>query len=264
MNDFILWIILACAIIFSLAAAIGKPRSIYANRSEELNPLEGKRIVFIENADEKENADGARGRLEAVGVSCHTETFYEKYVKRCLDLLLSFAGLVLLSPVFLGLMLAVWLDDPGPVFFTQKRIGKNKRYFQLHKFRSMKVSAPHDMPAHMLAEPERCVTRIGKWLRKYSLDELPQLWDIFLGNMSFVGPRPALWNQELLMAQRDQYGANDIKPGLTGWAQIHGDELGIPEKAKLDGDYARRLGLKMDAICFLGTMKALWKRKARS
>lgn len=145
--------------------------------------------------------------------------------------------MVLLSPVFLGISVAVWIDDPGPVIFSQKRIGKNKSFFQLHKFRSMKVSTPRDIPTHQMERPEQYITRVGKFLRAHSLDELPQIWDIFVGNMSIVGPRPALWNQDFLVAERDKYNVNDVLPGLTGWAQLHGrDLISIEEKAKLDGE----------------------------
>ena len=172
----------------------------------------------------------------------HRLSFYERRGKRMMDQVLSFVGLVTLAPVFILIGLAVFLDDPGPVFFTQRRVGKNKTYFLLHKFRSMKTSAPHEIPTHMLSAPEQYLTRTGRFLRRYSLDELPQLWDVFAGNMSLTGPRPALWNQEDLVAERDRYGANDVLPGLTGWAQIYGrDELGIKEKAALDGQYVRRL-----------------------
>lgn len=186
---------------------------------------------------------------------------YEKFFKRIIDIVLSVAGLVVLSWLYLVLAIAVVVDDPGPIFFKQKRVGKGKTFFPLHKFRSMKMSTPHDMPTHMLKNPEQYITRVGKFLRKSSLDELPQIWDIFIGNMSIIGPRPALWNQDDLIAERDKYGANDIMPGLTGWAQINGrDELEIPVKAKFDGDYTKILhegGLKaflFDARCFLGTI----------
>lgn len=186
---------------------------------------------------------------------------YEGKVKPVIDRLLSFFGLVFLSPVFVIISLAIVFDDPGPVLFTQKRVGKDKKFFMLHKFRSMKMKTPHDVPTHQLENPEQYITRIGKFLRKYSLDELPQIWDIFRGRMSIIGPRPALWNQDDLVAERDKYGANDILPGLTGWAQINGrDELEIADKAKLDGEYAMKLqqgGMKalfFDVRCFLGTV----------
>ena len=190
-------------------------------------------VKFVEDADDKENADGVRGHLEAIGKSEGRKGFYENVVKRVLDVVLSFGGLVVLSPVYLVLIIAIVVDDPGPVLFTQKRVGKDKQYFKLHKFRSMKMSTPHDVPTHMLENPDQYITKVGKFIRSHSLDELPQIWDIFIGNMSVIGPRPALWNQDLLTAERDKYGANDVKPGLTGWAQINGrDELEIPDKAK--------------------------------
>lgn len=169
--------------------------------------------------------------------------------------MLSFGGLVLLSPVYTAIAIAIKIDDPGPVLFTQKRVGQNKEFFKIHKFRSMKMSTPHDVPTHMLGDPDQYITRVGKFLRKHSLDELPQIWDIFIGNMSVIGPRPALWNQDVLIAEREKYNANDVKPGLTGWAQINGrDELEIPVKAKLDGEYVEKLGIWMDIKCFLGTI----------
>ncbi|MBO4726799.1 MAG: sugar transferase [Spirochaetaceae bacterium] len=221
--------------------------------------MQGKKVVFVENKEEKENADGIRGHLEAIGATNHKAGVYEKVFKRVLDIILSFFGLVILSPLFLFLSLWIVIDDPGPVLFTQKRIGKDKQYFKLHKFRSMKMSTPHDKPTHMLENPEQYITKAGRFIRAHSLDELPQIWDIFIGNMSVIGPRPGLWNQDLLTAERDKYNANDIKPGLTGWAQINGrDELEIPVKAKFDGDYAEALrtgkGLKMDIKCFLGSV----------
>lgn len=248
--------ILAVAFILMMILALAKKKSsVYGNELEQKNPLEGKKVVFVENENEPENADGVRGHLEAVGDSTHQAGFYEKYIKRGLDVILSFGGLVLLSPVFLVLAIAIYIDDPGPVLFTQKRIGKNKEYFKLHKFRSMKMCTPHDKPTHMLENPEQYITKVGKFIRAHSLDELPQIWDIFIGNMSVIGPRPGLWNQDLLTAERDKYGANDVRPGLTGWAQINGrDELEIPEKAKLDGEYVKNLSLGMDVKCFLGSV----------
>ena len=239
----------------SVLAKIKKPSSIYDDKPEEKNPLEGKKVVFVENAEEPENADGVRGHLEAVGEKEESESLYGNKVKRIIDVVLSFFGLVLLSPVYLFISIWILIDDPGPILFTQKRLGKNKQYFKLHKFRSMKMSTPHDKPTHMLENPEQYITKSGKFIRSHSLDELPQIWDIFIGNMSVIGPRPGLWNQDLLTAERDKYGANDIKPGLTGWAQINGrDELEIPDKAKLDGEYTKNLGLKMDIKCFLGSI----------
>lgn len=187
---------------------------------------------------------------------------YKAFGKRCMDVVLAACALIVLSPVFLLLAIAIVIDDPGPVFFTQKRVGRKKdgkiTYFKLCKFRSMKMSTPHDTPTHLLENPEQYITRVGKVLRKTSLDELPQIWNIFKGDMSIIGPRPALWNQDDLVAEREKYGANDVMPGLTGWAQINGrDELEIPDKAKLDGEYVEKLGLRMDAKCFFGTIKSV-------
>ena len=248
--------ILAVAFILMVILALAKKKSsVYGNEPKQKNPLEGKKVVFVENENEPENADGVRGHLEAVGDSQHKAGVYEKYIKRGLDVLLSFGGLVVLSPVFLAIFIAIKIDDPGPVLFTQKRVGKNKEFFKLHKFRSMKMCTPHDKPTHMLENPEQYITKVGKFLRAHSLDELPQIWDIFIGNMSVIGPRPGLWNQDLLTAERDKYGANDVRPGLTGWAQINGrDELEIPDKAKLDGEYVEKLSLEMDIKCFLGSV----------
>lgn len=182
-----------------------------------------------------------------------------KFFKRIADIILSFVGAIVLLPIFLIVSIAIVIDDPGPVIFKQKRVGKNKKLFWLYKFRSMKVKTP-DIPTHLLSNPEQYITRVGKFLRKTSLDELPQIYNILFGKMSVVGPRPALWNQDDLIAERDKYGANDVRPGLTGWAQINGrDELEIPVKAKLDGDYVEKLnaggfkGLSMDVKCFFGT-----------
>ena len=248
--------ILAVAFILMVILALAKKKSsVYGNVPEQRNPLEGKKVVFIENENEPENADGVRGHLEAVDESQHKAGMYEKYIKRGLDVILSFGGLVVLSPVFLVIFIAIKIDDPGPVLFTQKRVGKNKEFFKLHKFRSMKMCTPHNKPTHMLENPEFYITKVGKFLRTHSLDELPQIWDIFIGNMSIIGPRPGLWNQDLLTAERDKYGANDVRPGLTGWAQINGrDELEIPEKAKLDGEYCEKLSFGFDVMCFLGSV----------
>ena len=239
----------------NIIAKFNKKKSVYANEPEQKNGFVGKKVIFIADENDEENADGVRGHLEAVGTSEHKAGIYEKYIKRAMDVVLSFGGLVVLSPVYLLLSLAIVIDDPGPVLFTQKRLGQNKEYFKLHKFRSMKMCTPHDVPTHMLENPEQYITRVGKFLRAHSLDELPQIWDIFIGNMSVIGPRPGLWNQDVLTAERDKYGANDVKPGLTGWAQINGrDELEIPEKAKLDGEYVQKMGFLMDVKCFLGSV----------
>lgn len=194
------------------------------------------------------------------------KSIYEAYLKRGLDIILAFLALILLTPVLLVVSLLIFIDDPGPVIFTQKRVGINKTYFKLYKFRSMKMSTPHDVPTHQLENPEQYITRVGRFLRKSSLDELPQIWNILKGEISWCGPRPALWNQEDLIAERDKYEANDVKPGLTGWAQINGrDELEIPVKAKYDGEYVRQLrksslsGFIMDVRCFVGTILSVVK-----
>lgn len=175
--------------------------------------------------------------------------------KRILDVFLSLMGLVFLSPFFLLLMLAIKLDSKGPVFFRQKRVGIHKRHFYILKFRTMQMDTPKDMPTHLLADPEQYITRVGKVLRKTSLDELPQIINILKGDMSIIGPRPALWNQNDLIAERDKYGANDVMPGLTGWAQINGrDELEIPVKARMDVEYVKRMSFLFDVKCFLGTV----------
>lgn len=238
-----------------LVAKKKKPDYTYKNEPEERNPLAGQKVVFVQDDNDAENADGVRGHLEAVGVSSNKDSFYSKYGKRAFDIVLSFGGLVVLAPVYAAIALAIKIEDPGPVLFTQKRMGQNKEYFKLHKFRSMKVSTPHDVPTHQLENPDQYITKVGKFIRAHSLDELPQIWDIFVGNMSVIGPRPGLWNQDLLTAERDKYGANDVKPGLTGWAQINGrDELEIPVKAKLDGEYVQKQSLLFDVKCFLGTV----------
>jgi len=183
---------------------------------------------------------------------------YRHVIKRLFDLLLSLLGLLILSPILLLLCLILFLDDPGPIFFCQKRVGRNKKLFSILKFRTMKVSTPRDCPTHLLADPDRYITRVGRFLRKTSLDELPQLFNIFLGQMSIIGPRPALWNQDDLIAERDRYGANGVRPGLTGLAQIRGrDELPIAEKARLDGEYVAKLSFLTDLRCFFGTFAAV-------
>ena len=183
---------------------------------------------------------------------------YQKYGKRALDFVLSLGGLVCLSWLLLGLAAAIKLDSPGPVFFRQKRVGIHKTHFEIYKFRTMRADTPHDMPTHLLADPDRDITRVGRFLRRTSLDELPQLWNILKGDMAVIGPRPALWNQYDLLAERDKYGANDVRPGLTGLAQIHGrDGLEIPEKARLDGEYVTHITLAGDLKCFFDTIGAV-------
>ena len=182
-------------------------------------------------------------------------------IKRVADFILSFMGLVLLSPLFLIIIIAIKIDSRGPVFFKQKRVGINKTHFNILKFRTMKIDTPKDMPTHMLKNPDQYITKVGKFLRKTSLDELPQILNIISGSMAIVGPRPALWNQYDLIEERDKYGANDILPGLTGWAQINGrDTVSIKDKARYDGDYVENLGVKMDVKCFIGTIVTVLKR----
>lgn len=192
---------------------------------------------------------------------------YKNVIKRIIDLLLSFFGAIILLPIFIIVSVLIYIDDPGPVFFKQKRIGKNKKIFWLNKFRSMKMNTP-DIPTHLLDNPEQYITRVGRVLRLLSIDELPQIYDILLGRMAIIGPRPALWNQYDLIAERDKYGANDIKPGLTGWAQINGrDELPIDIKAKFDGEYTEKLNaggftaFAMDLKCFFGTITKVLKHE---
>lgn len=187
---------------------------------------------------------------------------YKNFLKRVFDIACSLLCMIFLSWAFLLIIVIIKTDDPGPAFFTQKRVGKEKKYFKLHKFRSMKMSTPKDIPTHLLEEPEIYLTKVGKFLRKFSLDELPQLWDIFIGNMSVVGPRPALWNQEDLVAERDKYGANDVLPGLTGLAQISGrDELEIEEKAAMDGEYVRTISFSTDLKCIFKTFTSVIKHE---
>lgn len=185
---------------------------------------------------------------------------YKQFLKRLIDLALSAAGIIVLAIPMGVIALIIKITDPGPVFFKQKRVGLNKTHFNLYKFRSMKMSTPKDCPTHLLENPEQYITSIGKILRKSSLDELPQLFNILKGEMSVIGPRPALWNQYDLIEERDKYGANDVRPGLTGWAQINGrDELEIDVKAKLDGEYIEKMSFAFDCKCFLGTITSVLK-----
>ncbi len=237
-----------------------KEKKTDMNSLKMRNPMERKKVIFVPDENDPENADGLKGHLEAIGESNYKEGKYERYIKRLLDLFISFFIFLLLVPVFVIIIIAIEVDDPGPIIFSQKRIGKNKRYFKLHKFRSMKMSTPKDVPTHMLDNPKQYITKVGALMRRTSIDELPQLWDIFIGNMSIIGPRPALWNQDVLVAERDKYNANDVKPGLTGWAQINGrDELEIPEKAKLDGEYVKNLSFLFDLKCFIRTIFSVAK-----
>ncbi len=186
---------------------------------------------------------------------------YKKFIKRMIDLIMSFLGAIVLLPVFIVVGALIYIDDPGPVFFKQKRVGKNKKLFWLHKFRSMKMNTP-DIPTHLLSNPEQYITKVGHIIRTLSIDELPQIYDILFGKMSIVGPRPALWNQDDLIAERDKYGANDIKPGLTGLAQVSGrDELPIAVKAKLDGEYANNISIVFDTKIFFKTIISVLKHE---
>jgi O-antigen biosynthesis protein WbqP len=181
-------------------------------------------------------------------------------IKRLIDIILSLIGLLVLSPIFLILIIAIKLESKGPVLFKQKRIGINKTHFNILKFRTMRIDTPKDTPTHLLENPAQYITKTGKLLRKTSLDELPQILNIFVGQMSIIGPRPALWNQYDLIAERDKYSANNVPPGLTGWAQINGrDELPIEVKAKLDGEYVEKIGLLFDVKCFFGTVVSVLK-----
>lgn len=185
---------------------------------------------------------------------------YKKFGKRLIDLILSACGILVLSPILLILVIAIKLDSPGPVLFKQKRVGLHKKHFNILKFRTMRIDTPRDMPTHMLTNPEQWITKVGGFLRKTSLDELPQIFNILMGQMSVIGPRPALWNQYDLIEERDKYGANDVMPGLTGWAQINGrDELEIPVKAKLDGEYVEKMSFMFDVKCFVGTIVSVLK-----
>ncbi|WP_297237804.1 sugar transferase [uncultured Faecalicoccus sp.] len=187
---------------------------------------------------------------------------YKRIVKRILDFLISSIGFIVLSVFFVILCLLIKITSPGPVFFKQKRVGIHKSYFNILKFRTMRIDTPHDVPTHMLKDPDQYITPVGKFLRKTSLDELPQLINIIKGDMSIIGPRPALWNQYDLIEERDKYGANDVMPGLTGWAQVNGrDELEIEYKAKLDGEYVKRQSFLFDCKCFFMTITSVLKHE---
>lgn len=186
---------------------------------------------------------------------------YKNFIKRLLDIVLSLIGIVVLALPMLIVAIIIKTDDPGPAIFKQKRVGKNKKLFWLYKFRSMKVSTP-DIPTHLLENPDEYIIKVGKFIRKTSIDELPQLFNILKGDMSIIGPRPALWNQDDLIAERDKYGANDVRPGLSGWAQINGrDELPIDVKAKLDGDYVKNISFGFDLKCLFGTVSSVLKHE---
>ncbi len=183
---------------------------------------------------------------------------YKRYIKRILAVILSALGILALGWLLLVLSIAIKVESKGPVLFKQKRVGIHKRHFNILKFRTMRIDTPKDTPTHLLANPDQYITKVGKFLRKTSLDELPQLFNIFVGHMAIIGPRPALWNQFDLIEERDKYGANDVRPGLTGWAQINGrDELEIPVKAKLDGEYVEKISFGFDVKCFFGTITSV-------
>ncbi len=180
---------------------------------------------------------------------------YKHFIKRLFDIVISIIGIIVLALPILIIVVMIKVDSPGPIFFKQKRIGINKKYFYIYKFRTMRIDTPKDIPTHLMKDPEKYITKIGSFLRKTSLDELPQIYNILTGDMSVIGPRPALWNQDDLVRERDKYGANDIKPGLTGWAQINGrDELPIAEKAGLDGEYVKNMSFLFDCKCFFKTI----------
>jgi len=243
----------------AVGAAFFVAQKIAENKTEPANINDDNPYI----KEVEEDANGAKSHCESCPAN---DCLYIATVKPVFDRILSFCSLVILSPLMLVIAFLVWIDDPGPVFFTQKRVGKDKAFFMLHKYRTMRMGTPRDVPTHELNNPRQYITRTGRFLRASSLDELPQIWDIFRGRMSFIGPRPALWNQDDLVAERSKYGANNVLPGLTGLAQIKGrDELEIPVKAKLDGEYIavlRKGGWQAawyDCKMFFGTIKSVVK-----
>lgn len=188
------------------------------------------------------------------------DSVYNRFCKRIIDIICSLIAIIVLSIIYLPICVIIKITSPGPVFFKQKRVGKNKTYFNILKFRTMRVDTPKDCPTHMLENPDQYITKVGGFLRKTSLDELPQIFNIFKGDMSIIGPRPALWNQDDLIAERDKYNANEAKPGLTGWAQINGrDEIPIPVKARLDGEYVDNISFSFDLKCLFLTVVSVFK-----
>ena len=186
---------------------------------------------------------------------------YKKHLKRVIDVFIALIGIIILFPLFLVLILAIKIDSKGPIFFIQRRVGKDKRHFNILKFRTMRMDTPHDTPTHLLYNPDRWITKVGMFLRKTSLDELPQLINILIGQMAIVGPRPALWNQYDLIEERDKYNANNVRPGLTGWAQINGrDKLKIEDKARMDGEYVENISFVFDFKCILRTVISVFQR----
>lgn len=217
--------------------------------------------------EKKVNGEHREDTCADRGMYFENKSVYREKIKPALDKIFAFGGLIFLSPLYAVIAVSIYIDDPGKTFFAQKRVGKDGHFFMLHKFRSMKMDTPHDVPTHLLKNPDQYITKVGAFLRKTSLDELPQIWDIFRGKMSIIGPRPALWNQNDLIKERQNYNANSVMPGLTGLAQVKGrDELEIAEKAKLDGIYVKRLqrggaeALMQDVQCFFDTVKAVVKR----
>ena len=246
------WILAALLVVLALIAHVNREQPYLDADNPYLHPECAADVLPEDMAAHCPLPVGAQPQLKGGYIIC----------KRLMDLIFSFLLLILLSPLYLVIAAAVAIDDPGPVLFCQLRVGRDKHYFKLHKFRTMKQNAPHDVPTHLLADPDQYLTRVGRILRNSSLDELPQLWDIFRGRMSLIGPRPALWNQADLIAEREKEGVNRLVPGLTGWAQINGrDELTIPEKAALDAEYLRKFGFALDLKCFFGTILAVLKRE---
>ena len=258
----IIGILLAIFALLCLIAVIRKPTTVYRSKPELQNPMEGKTVRFVYDEKDCVNSDGVCGHLEVVGDRVIKGSRYERFFKRALDILISFFMLVVLSPVFLIITAAILMDDPGPILFTQRRVGQNKRYFQLHKFRSMKMSTPHDVPTHMLERPEQFITKVGWFLRAHSLDELPQLLNILMGDMSFVGFRPVCTTEKKLNALRMQYGVFDCRPGLTGLAQVQGrDDLYYKDKAKVDAEYAEKRSIGLDLHCLFRTIPVALTQK---
>ena len=246
-------------LLLGLIALIKKPSSIYKNKPEERNPMEGKMVEFVYDDNDKENADGVKGHLIAVGEAKPKRKVYF-FFKRLLDIILSFGALFILSPLFLVLIIAILIDNPGPVLFTQKRLGKNKRYFKLHKFRSMKMSTPHDVPTHMLENPEQYITKVGKFIRAHSLDELPQIWDILMNRLAIVGPRSPL-PKEVENYNDYQKHRLDVKGGLLCLWQIQKNRhnLSFDDWVDLDIKYVEKRNLWLDfKIIIIGAVRVIF------
>ena len=254
-------------VMLSLIGILSKRKSIYDGEIEQKNSMENKKVKFIFDDKDDKNADGTRGHLEEIGISNYKNSVYDKYTKRVIDKIISFIGLIVLSPIFLIIFIAIKIDDPGPVLFTQKRLGKNKQYFKLHKFRSMKMCTPHDIPTHMLENPEQYITKLGAFLRKSSLDELPQIWDIFIGNMSIIGPRPVVID-ELQKYGKYKQTILKLKPGITGWWACNATPFTTyNERIQLEYYYAKNISFHLDIKCFAKTIYTLIfrrKNKGRS